>query len=300
MENLQINQIPAYQVSDYDREIEKIYASLSTFDRKLRFQQISSYFLGRPYLLGALGEGPNGRFDQNPLYRTDAFDCLTYVNTVLALFFAKDLQTFQEKIIAINYENSKVAYETRHHFMNDWNRSNIQLGLMEDITLKITDDNQKPVAVLSQTLIDKPGWFQQRQLADIKLLHPVDLQAVQQRLQELRDLSQQVNSEMSTMNYLPLSILFDENKQPHLNLFSQIPDTAIIEIVRPNWDLRDKIGTCLDVSHLGFAIWQGNTPLFREASSIHKKIIDIPLIDYLKNYINHSTIKGIYVLQLRG
>ena len=49
-----------------------------------------SYFKGKPYVLGSLGEGKAAIFDKNPIYRTDTFDCETYVSTVLALVVSDD------------------------------------------------------------------------------------------------------------------------------------------------------------------------------------------------------------------
>ena len=100
---------------------------------------------------------------------------------------------------------------------------------------------------------------------------------------------------MSTIPYIPLSVLFDNAGQANMHLFKQIPNAGIIEIVRPNWDLTKQIGTHLNVSHLGFAIWINNVIFFREASSEHHQIIDVPLIDYLRAAQKSPTIKGINI-----
>ncbi len=268
-------------------------------DWRSRIKEISAFFLGCAYLNGALGEGPDGRFDQSPLYRTDAFDCLTYVNTVLALFFADDVQSFQQNMAAFNYRNGVVAYENRRHFMNiDWNSANIHQGLLEDITCQIVDSEQNPIALTSRTLIDRPGWFRHRQFNDIKLEAPISAAESEYRLAELRTLANGASVEVSCISYLPLAALFDAQNQPKMQLFSQIPDGFIIEIVRPNWDLRQKIGTYLDVSHLGFALYCRNSLMFRHASAQENKVSEVSLIQYLRGYINNDTIKGIHVLRL--
>nr|WP_277619301.1 N-acetylmuramoyl-L-alanine amidase-like domain-containing protein [Legionella norrlandica] len=74
-----------------------------------------------------------------------------------------------------------------------------------------------------------------------------------------------------------------------------MPNGAIIEIVRPNWDLRKEIGTALNISHLGFAIWINDKLYFRQASSQYGKVIDVPLIDYLDKARSSPTIKGINI-----
>lgn len=71
-----------------DSSIEELYHRLSSMPNSSmpdRIDWVSSQFLGVHYLLGSLGEGPEARYDQFPKYRIDAFDCDTYVNTVLSL-----------------------------------------------------------------------------------------------------------------------------------------------------------------------------------------------------------------------
>ena len=268
-------------------------------DWRSRINEISAFFLGCAYLNGALGEGSDGRFDQSPLYRLDVFDCLTYVNMVLALFFADDIQSFQQNMADFNYRNGVVAYENRHHFMNiDWNSANIHQGLLEDITCQIVDHEQNSIALTSRTFIDRPGWFRHRQFNDIKLETPISAAEGEHRLAELHALANGVSAEVSCINYLPLVALFDTQNQPKMQLFSQIPDASIIEIVRPNWDLRQKIGTYLDVSHLGFVFYCQDSLMFRHASAQENKVSEVSLIQYLSGYINNDTIKGIHVLRL--
>ena len=94
---------------------------------------------------------------------------------------------------------------------------------------------------------------------------------------------------------MPLTKLFNQSGEPHICLFDQIPSGGIIEIVRPNWDLREKIGTCLNVSHLGFVFRRGKDLIFREASLLLKQVCDVALIDYLRTYLNSTSVKGIHI-----
>ena len=49
------------------------------------------------------------------------------------------------------------------------------------------------------------------------------------------------------------------------------------------------------MSHLGFALWIKGKLYFREASTVHGKVMDVPLIDYLMDALTSPTIKGINV-----
>ena len=61
-------------------------------------------------------------------------------------------------------------------------------------------------------------------------------------LNQLHQLASTVKSDRSELPYLPLTELFHRD-QPREDLFDQIPHGCLVEIVRPNWNLRDKIGT---------------------------------------------------------
>ncbi len=47
---------------------------------------VSEEFLGKPYILGALGEGPKARYDQFPAYRVECFDCVTMSPRAFPIF----------------------------------------------------------------------------------------------------------------------------------------------------------------------------------------------------------------------
>ena len=115
------------------------------------------------------------------------------------------------------------------------------------------------------------------------------------RLQSLKQEGQQLSATVSVIPYIPLSTLFDTTGKANQQLFDQIPNAAIIEIIRPNWDLSKAIGTHLNVSHLGFVIREKNKLFFREASSVKHAIIDMPLIDYLREAQKSPTIKGVNI-----
>jgi len=295
----QIVLLPKYNTRNYDLDIRQLYqtmprrhnASVAT-----RIERISQRFLDKPYYLGSLGEGPHGKFDQSPLYRTDKFDCVTYVSTVLTLAHADNLPQFKRLIQRTRYQNGEARYIQRNHFMSvDWNKYNAYRGYVRDITYKFTDKQGKPVALIAKTTINKPNWIRHRSGRDIKLLNNVSEKKAQQLLAELRAQAKRVQQEESVMLYIPLNKLFDANGKPNQHLFKQIPTGSIIEVIRPNWNTKKILGTRMNVSHLGFAIRTPQKLIFRVASSLQHKIIDIPLWKYLKAYRQSPSIKGINV-----
>jgi hypothetical protein len=282
---------------NYDKDVKAVliennrYTNLEPGDK---VAMISEKFIKKPYLLFALGEGKDGAFNQLPLYRTDAFDCETFVDTVLALSYAKDLSSFQEHINAIRYADGTPNFLTRNHFTNvDWNDNNRKKGYMKDITQEITVNHQ-PIYQKATTFINKKNWYQHLQENVIVLnVSPAEKN---QKLKQLRTLGQNtVSNAYSEITYLPLTRLFDEKKHARQELFNQIPNGTIIEIVRPNWNLEEKIGTKLDISHLGFAIWKNGILYFRNASSVHHQVEDEQLENYLRKALQSPSIKGIHL-----
>ncbi len=278
--------------------ITKLYQTLATKrieNKGDRIVFIAQKLLGKPYELGALGEGRSGYFDEYPLYRTDAFDCETYVDTVLALTFGHDLPSFKRYIKKIRYEDSKVSFINRNHFTClDWNKNNQKQQLIEDITHQIFDQQHHVIAQSAQTFIDKPNWYQHFGIGHIRLRHNT-LHEQQKRLAKLKQKAKHLVKERSEVDYIPLKQLFNQNGQANMFLFKQIPQGAVIEIIRPNWDLTKKIGTNLNVSHMGFAFWKDDRLYFLQASSQDNVVVKVPLIDYLRRAQTNPTIQGINI-----
>lgn len=286
----QIKIIPSYNVAAYDATIEKLYSHQPTTQR---LEYFSAAFLGQRYLNGALGEGMDGEFDQSPLYRPDAFDCMTYVSTVLALVNANDLQTFKQMIKKINYQEGLVSYQNRNHFTStDWNPNNERQGFIKDITMTIHNQNNQSVAEIDSTYINKKAWYDKKNLSNIELLSPLPIEKQQQLLARFRGLSAKVSNQEAHIPYVPLTVLYDKQGRPNQFIFDQIPSGSIIEIVRSDWKAD---GTELDVSHLGFALRTKDGLIYREASLIKKEVIDIPLAEYLRKYLNDRAFNGINI-----
>ena len=257
-----------------------------------RLNLLTQYFLGKPYILGAQGEGEEGDFDQFPLYRFDGFDCVTFVNNLLALAISDDEVSFKSNLLKINYYNAKPLFQNRFHFMSlDWNPQN-QKTYLTDITEKIVDKNNRPIAMFAEGIIDKRNWFLYRTEKDIRLDHA---QNNQEKCQELKKLSTLFKPEFVRLPYLPIQMLLE-----NLSYFDQFPDVTIIEIVRPNWNLCEKIGTNLHVSHVGFGLRSPSGEiLFCHASSEQKGVVQNSLINYLGNTLKSETVKGIHIHSIK-
>ncbi len=97
-----------------------------------RLDQISAGFVGRPYVEGSLGGGPNS--PEELRISLKAFDCVTYVETVLALALARAIDEFIDTIRQIRYEDGDVDWFRRNHYMVDWARNNEVSGFIKNTT----------------------------------------------------------------------------------------------------------------------------------------------------------------------
>ena len=204
-----------------------------------RINWFSEQFKGRPYVLGSLGEGSKAIYDQFPRYRVDAFDCDTFVNTVLALALSNSFSSFEGCLHHLRYYQGQISYINRNHFMSlDWNQHNQALGILKDITSDIKDANNQPIALVAEALIDKPGWYSYKTIKTIRLQVP-NTREQQNRLVALKNKAKHLPVTATKIPYLPLSVLFNKKGEANVDLFSHIPQSAIIQIVRPNWNLKE-------------------------------------------------------------
>ncbi|MHA1540679.1 MAG: N-acetylmuramoyl-L-alanine amidase-like domain-containing protein [Alphaproteobacteria bacterium] len=219
-------------------------------------------FLEKPYISDPLGEGKSGKYDTDPTFRTDGFDCLTYVETVMAMSLSKNPNEIMNEI---RYKDSKIAYKNRNHFMSaDWIPNNVKNGYIEDITENFGENK------IATTFIQKDKWAEKKKIHEFF-----------------------GENKIASIPYISLKTIF---KTPAI--LDKIPAGSIINIVRPNWNLEKIIGTNLNISHTGFLIKKENKIIFRHASATDKKIVDVELLKYLLQFKNSKSIKGINLLRI--
>jgi Protein of unknown function (DUF1460) len=97
-----------------------------------RLERISAHLLESPYLNNPLGGGPDA--EESLAARFDGFDCVTYVETVLALAQSRAAGEFREALRAMRYAGGYVAWHSRNHYMLDWIRNNRRRGIVKNIT----------------------------------------------------------------------------------------------------------------------------------------------------------------------
>ena len=100
-----------------------------------RIEAISRRFVGDPYREGALVGSKSSR--EIFTASLEAFDCVTYVENVLALTWASNPRTFIERLRRIRYAGGVIDWEYRNHYMTTWIRNNAREGLVHDRTGRV-------------------------------------------------------------------------------------------------------------------------------------------------------------------
>ena len=101
----------------------------------LRVESISRQFLGRPYVTNPL----IGSADTPEVFIAgfdgirSGFDCVTYVETVVARAYAKNSKDYASFLRRIRYESGRVDWKRRNHYMTNWIRNNARAGLVKPV-----------------------------------------------------------------------------------------------------------------------------------------------------------------------
>ena len=80
----------------------------------------------------------------------------------------------------------------------------------------------------------------------------------------------------------------------------KIPSGSLIFFVGHDTYLTSRIGTPMNVLHMGFAIWNKGQLYCRMASSKAKRVLDVRFQDYLKTYLPLGTLDGISVWAIQA
>jgi hypothetical protein len=258
-----------------------------------RLQSISGTYLGRPYADDNLGEGPDAPYDNDPLFREDAFNCTTFIEVAIAKARSHNEATLFTQINLIRYTDGIVDFWTRNHFPSlQWIPNAVRHGFLDDVTHRVGG-----IATLeAEALIDMPSWASRLGEGRINR-SDLDAEATEARQHLLEQLRQEgiarTSAQIARLPYIPLGAVLDS-----VEIQDRIPHGSVINIVRPNWDLVSAIGTALNVSHQGLVFRIGERLILRHASSTAGQVVDVPLIEYLQGLRSSPTVGGINILEV--
>ena len=97
-------------------------------------EALSASLVGSPYEAhGLVGSAETPETPEVFTASLEGFDCVTYVETVLALARASDPGGFAEELRGIRYEGGRVEWARRNHYMTDWVRRNARAGVVRPV-----------------------------------------------------------------------------------------------------------------------------------------------------------------------
>jgi Protein of unknown function (DUF1460) len=96
-----------------------------------RIESVARAFLGRPYVDDPL----EGSAQSPEIYVASlaGFDCVTYVETVLAMALAPSSALFGDLLRRIRYAGGRIDWRRRNHYTSDWLRENAKAGFVREI-----------------------------------------------------------------------------------------------------------------------------------------------------------------------
>jgi hypothetical protein len=99
----------------------------------VRIEALSRHLLGRPYIANSL----KGSAVEREIFtaRLDAFDCVTYIETVLAMSRSSGTDDFLKWLRLLRYDQGRVEWKKRNHYMVSWIRNNVRLGVIKRVPL---------------------------------------------------------------------------------------------------------------------------------------------------------------------
>lgn len=240
-----------------------IQKKLQSYD-KIDCISIGSLFIGKPYKKNILNKCyPNEKLNTS----LNEFDCVTFVETVLALnedFHSSkpSFENFKNNLKYWRYRNGIIDCQNRLHYFSDW----IQYHEIQKDIKNVTKD-------LGGILVEKNFNFMSSNRKKYNFL--VD------------DLN--YNAVYQTENYLRNLPFYSIPKEKINEIESKVQNGDIIGITSSK--------KSIDIDHIGFAIVINNELYLMHASYHFKRVVS--KVETLKKYINrHKHHSGIVVLRV--
>ncbi len=239
----------------------------STKDLQLFFAR---KLLGVPYVAKTLEMNRTERLVVN----LRQLDCTTYVENVVALTLCCRERKFKfsdfcKWLTTIRYRNGiNIGYQSRLHYFTDWIEDNTVLGICKEIQGPVP-----PFTSIQAIYVDYMTTHQE--------LYPM-LNGDKKIIKEIGEI--ETNLSTKKYRYIPRKQIRNTK-----TLRDTVKDGDIVAIIT------NKKG--LDTQHIGIAVWHKDGLHLLNASSIHKKVVEEPML--LNRYLQkHSTMPGIRIIRL--
>ncbi len=209
----------------------------------------SAPLVGVRYQLGPLGEGRGP--DPDPRFRLDAFDCVTFIETALALGAGRSDDEVRRALDDLRYGGEVSIADRDHEVLSQWIPRNVEKGWLRPISRELAGAATVEVA----TSYDRERWDRLakrgRRLAGVPVAR------------------------------LPLGRFSAEVIPPAalLALEARLPDGAVLWVVR-----EERLDQLTRVTHGGLVVVKGGRRWVRHASSwpTVQRVVEEPLALFLE------------------
>ncbi|MFA6029336.1 MAG: N-acetylmuramoyl-L-alanine amidase-like domain-containing protein [Elusimicrobiota bacterium] len=249
-----------------------------------RLALVSRRFLGTPYVLGPLGEGPQGEFDRGPLVSFSALDCTTFVEETMAFALAGSYAEGLDLLRRIRYRDGIVSYETRNHFPEtDWLPNLRAAGFLADVTGAVAGERVR----VATKVLSKRAWYRGKTEKDLKGFDAEPPAAHRARLSRLRARGEEMPDEKTALPYLPVEVLEE--------LLPAIPSGTVASLVREGRPDKPTL-----VTHQFFIMDGPQGKVVRHAA-FGKAVEDVPAPEYFARLKGSSwRVLGINLAEVRA
>lgn len=198
-----------------------------------------------------------------PASHKSPLDCVTFVETVLAAMFTGST------VNQIRYFQAPYSFLNRCHFLScDWLVHNKQ-------RLKLWQPGTLLPHKRTEAVIDKANWLCKQPVLSSFAASPHFKARV---CAWLLANGFEWQPKAFAVDYLPLDIVLRHFDR----LCESLPPQCIMTIVRENWDLTERIGSFLLMSHLGVTFSLDDEVLFYHSSINAQKVTKTTLKAYLE------------------
>lgn len=233
-------------------------------------QFFTRQFFGVPYVASTLEVNKKEQL----IINLRQLDCTTYVENVVALTLCatkgkSSFADFCHYLQLIRYRKGcAVSYPARLHYFTDWINDNASAGICTDIKAP-----NPPFTSVQKIFVN----FMSTHTDKYPMLH-----GNAKAIKEISTVERNLNGK--TYRYIPKTGI---NNSKLLRRTIHNGDIIVI--------LTNKKG--LDTQHLGFAQWRSDGLHLVNASSIHKKVVEEPMLLY--TYLQkHKSMTGIRIVRL--
>lgn len=127
-----------------EERVDKLIASARAYPKiSQRIDFISAALRGTRYRAYTLIGSP--RRPEKFVVRDDVFDCVTYLETVLAAAIARKPDEFDDVLRKLRYHNGLVEWRERNHYFFEWCQHNVENGLCRWLDMDGAVDIHKTV-----------------------------------------------------------------------------------------------------------------------------------------------------------